>query len=42
MKERLQDAAMDLIWQNSYGTTSVDSICERANANNGSIEYYFK
>lgn len=42
MKERLQDAAMDLIWQNSYGTTSVDSICERANAKKGSFYYFFK
>src|SRR6266487_2341297 len=32
MKERLTDAALDLMWENSYGTTSVDAICERAGA----------
>ena len=32
MKERLLDAAMDLIWENSYGATSVDAICDRAGA----------
>src|SRR5258705_12303689 len=42
MKERLTDAAMDLIWHNSYGTTSVDAICERAGANKGSFYYFFK
>ena len=42
MKERLTDAAMDLIWRNSYGTTSVDSICERAGAKKGSFYYFFK
>ena len=42
MKERLLEAAMDLIWRNSYGTTSVDSICERAGAKKGSFYYFFK
>ena len=42
MKERLTDAAMDLMWQNSYGTTSVDAICERAGAKKGSFYYFFK
>ena len=42
MKERLTDAALDLIWQNSYGTTSVDAICERAGAKKGSFYYFFK
>ena len=41
-KERLTDAAMDLIWHNSYGTTSVDAICERAGAKKGSFYYFFK
>ena len=36
------DAAMDLIWHNSYGTTSVDAICERAGAKKGSFYYFFK
>jgi TetR/AcrR family transcriptional repressor of nem operon len=42
MKERLTDAAMDLIWENSYGSTSVDAICERASAKKGSFYYFFK
>ncbi|MGH8101870.1 MAG: TetR/AcrR family transcriptional regulator [Chthoniobacterales bacterium] len=42
MKERLTDAAMDLLWENSYGTTSVDAICERAGAKKGSFYYFFK
>src|SRR5256885_10380615 len=42
MKTRLMDAAMDLIWENSYGTTSVDAICERAGAKKGSFYYFFK
>lgn len=36
------DAAMDLLWQNSYGATSVDAICERAGARKGSFYYFFK
>ena len=42
MKERLTDAALDLMWENSYGTTSVDAICERADAKKGSFYYFFK
>lgn len=29
-KERLMEAMSELIWTGSYGTTSVDQICERA------------
>src|SRR5215470_16910683 len=42
IKERLAEAAMDLIWENSYGATSVDAICERAGARKGSFYYFFK
>jgi TetR/AcrR family transcriptional regulator, transcriptional repressor for nem operon len=42
MKERLTDAAMELMWENSYGATSVDAICERAGAKKGSFYYFFK
>jgi TetR/AcrR family transcriptional repressor of nem operon len=41
-KERLTDAAMDLIWENSYASTSVDAICERADVKKGSFYYFFK
>ena len=36
------DAAMDLMWRNSYGTTSVDAICDQAGAKKGSFYYFFK
>ena len=42
MKERLMDAAMDLMWQNSYSAASVDAICQRAGAKKGSFYYFFK
>src|SRR5438046_6875519 len=42
MKKRLTDAALDLMWENSYGTTSVDAICDRAGAKKGSFYYFFK
>ena len=42
MKERLTDAAIELMWENSYGATSVDAICERAGAKKGSFYYFFK
>ncbi len=41
-KERLTDAALDMIWEHSYGATSVDSICERADVRKGSFYYFFK
>lgn len=41
-KERLTDAALAMMWENSYGATSVDSICERANVKKGSFYYFFK
>jgi TetR/AcrR family transcriptional repressor of nem operon len=41
-KERLTDAAMEMIWENSYGATSVDAICERADVRKGSFYYFFK
>ena len=42
MKERLTDAAIELMWENSYGATSVDAICERAGAKKGSFYHFFK
>ena len=42
MKERLMEAAMDLMWQNSHGTASVDAICVRAGAKKGSFYHFFK
>jgi TetR/AcrR family transcriptional repressor of nem operon len=42
MKERLMDAAMDLLWEGGYGATSVDAICDKAGAKKGSFYYFFK
>jgi TetR/AcrR family transcriptional repressor of nem operon len=42
MRGRLMDAAMDLMWRNSYGAASVEAICERAGAKKGSFYYFFK
>jgi TetR/AcrR family transcriptional repressor of nem operon len=42
MKLRLMDAAMDLMWENSYNAMSVDAICARAVAKKGSFYYFFK
>src|ERR1700760_4599381 len=42
MKQRLMEAAMDLMWQNGYGAASVDAICEQAGAKKGSFYYFFK
>ena len=41
-KERLMNAAMDLIWENSYGAISVDAICEKAGAKEGQFLLLFR
>lgn len=41
-EERLMNAAMDLIWENSYGSTSVEAICEKADAKKGSFYHFFE
>jgi len=40
-KERLMDAALDLIWEESYGGVTIDDICKRANVKKGSFYYFF-
>jgi TetR/AcrR family transcriptional repressor of nem operon len=42
MKERLTDVAIEMMWENGYGATSVDAICDRAGAKKGSFYYFFK
>jgi len=43
MKERLTDAALDLMWGNSYGPPlRWDAICERAGAKREASYYFFK
>ena len=40
-KQRLLDTAIQLIWEQSYGSVSVDHICERAGALKGSLYHFF-
>jgi TetR/AcrR family transcriptional repressor of nem operon len=40
-KEKLLQVAFDLIWDQSYGSVSVDQICERASVNKGSFYHFF-
>src|SRR5436190_12543231 len=39
--ERLMDAALDLIWEESYGAITIDDICKRAEVKKGSFYYFF-
>jgi TetR/AcrR family transcriptional regulator, transcriptional repressor for nem operon len=41
-KQKLLDTAATLIWESSYGSISVDDICNRAGVNKGSFYYAFK
>lgn len=40
-KERLLQVAFDLIWNQSYGSVSVEQICLQADVNKGSFYHYF-
>src|SRR4051794_34459197 len=40
-KQRVMNAALELIWEQSYGTTSVDAICEKAQVKKGSFYHFF-
>jgi TetR/AcrR family transcriptional repressor of nem operon len=40
-KQRLMDAVLELIWEGSYGSTTIDQICERAGVKKGSFYYFF-
>jgi len=41
-RERLIEAVIELIWTGSYGSTSVDHICERAGVKKGSFYHFFE
>ena len=41
-KRKLLETAMQMIWESSYGSVSVDDICTRAGVNKGSFYYAFK
>jgi len=40
-KERLMEAVRELIWTNSYGSTTIDQICDKAGVKKGSFYYFF-
>jgi len=40
-KEKLLDVAFELIWDHSYGSVSVDQICDRAKVNKGSFYHFY-
>lgn len=40
-KAKLLEVAFDLIWSNSYGSVSVDQICDQAGVKKGSFYYFF-
>jgi len=40
-KERLMEAVKELIWTGSYGTTTIDHICDKAQVKRGSFYYFF-
>jgi len=39
--ERLMTAALDLMWEESYGAVTIDDICQRAEVKKGSFYYFF-
>ena len=39
--ERLMEAVTELIWIGSYGSTTIDQICEKAGVKKGSFYYFF-
>jgi TetR/AcrR family transcriptional regulator, transcriptional repressor for nem operon len=40
-KERLMEAVRELIWTGSYGSTTIDQICQKAGVKKGSFYYFF-
>lgn len=39
--QRLMDAALELIWTQSYGAVTIDDICKAAEVKKGSFYYYY-
>lgn len=40
-KRKLMDAVLELIWTGSYGSTTIDQICEKAGVKKGSFYHFF-
>ncbi len=41
-RDRLMEAASKLIWEYSYGSVTIDAICEQAGVKKGSFYYFFE
>src|SRR5213595_1311615 len=41
-RERLMEAVSELIYRGSYGSTTIDQICDEAGVKKGSFYYFFK
>lgn len=41
-KQRLLSAMLDLMWEGSYGSVTIDDICKRANVKKGSFYHFFE
>ncbi|HTV40614.1 MAG TPA: TetR/AcrR family transcriptional regulator [Candidatus Sulfotelmatobacter sp.] len=41
-KVRLMDAVLELLWTGSYGSTTIDQICDKAQVKKGSFYYFFQ
>ncbi|MGC4013378.1 MAG: TetR/AcrR family transcriptional regulator [Luteolibacter sp.] len=41
-RQRLLDAALNLIWERSYGVVTIDAICDKAGVKKGSFDYFFE
>jgi TetR/AcrR family transcriptional repressor of nem operon len=39
--QRLMDAALELVWSQSYGAITIDDICKKAEVKKGSFYYFF-
>src|SRR5947199_6151532 len=40
-KQRLMEAVGELIWAGSYGSTTIDQICEKSGVKKGNFYYFF-
>jgi TetR/AcrR family transcriptional repressor of nem operon len=41
-RQRLMEAVKELIWTGSYGSTTIDQICDKAGVKKGSFYYFFE
>jgi TetR/AcrR family transcriptional regulator, transcriptional repressor for nem operon len=41
-RQRLMDAVLRLIWTGSYGSTTIDLICDKAGVRKGTFYYFFE